>query len=221
VVSSRWSFAVMSEEEKYRKWLRAEEKRELSPAGIAEQNEGFLRRYRDFRRAADAIAVAWSRHPDVLKVMLIGSVAREPWKEVPRHNPYRRARIELWHECKDVDLALWLTDLSGLSELRRIKDNTLKDFRGELGGGVANHQIDTFVLEPETDRYLGRLCSFGTCPKGKRECRVPNCGTVAFLQQHEAFEWWPDTIATNPTLCLFDRITDRRSMAADLPLTAT
>ena len=34
-------------------WERQEEEYALSPAGIAEQNGGLLRRYREFRRAAD------------------------------------------------------------------------------------------------------------------------------------------------------------------------
>ena len=32
----------------------------------------------------------------------------------------------------------------------------------ESGIGVAHHQVDVFVLEPETYRYLGRLYYFGT-----------------------------------------------------------
>ena len=40
-------------------------------------------------------------------------------------------------------------------------------------------QHNVFVLEPGTDRYLGRLCIFGDCPKGKRECLVPGCGEKA------------------------------------------
>ncbi|MGE0666801.1 MAG: hypothetical protein AB7O49_09620 [Sphingomonadales bacterium] len=190
----------------------------VSLRDIAEENEHFLRRYRDFRRAADAVATAWSARSDVLKVVLIGSLARVPWKEVCRHNPYRRKGIELWHECKDVDLALWLTDLAGLDEIRRAKDRTLREFKGELGGGVANHQIDIFVLEPGSDRYLGRLCSFSTCPKQKLECLAPGCGAVRFLRQYDDFEWWPRTIASDPTLCLFDRATGARARAADLPL---
>ena len=40
-----------------------------------------------------------------------------------------------------------------------------------------------------TDRYLGRLCDFNACPKGKAECRVPGYGDVALLRQHEGFRW--------------------------------
>lgn len=34
-------------------WERREDERALSPAGIAGQNDGLLRRYREFRHAAD------------------------------------------------------------------------------------------------------------------------------------------------------------------------
>ena len=56
-----------------------EEDHPLSGRGI-EQNEGLLRRYREFRCGADAVAAAWRAHPEVLAVSLIGSVARAPWK---------------------------------------------------------------------------------------------------------------------------------------------
>jgi len=86
-------------------WESREEERALSPAGIAEQNKLLLRQYRRFRRAADAVTTAWQEHQEVAAVALIGSLAVAPSKEVPRFSPYSRARIALWHECKDVDLA--------------------------------------------------------------------------------------------------------------------
>ena len=162
--------------------------RPTSRAGIEEQNRLLLDHYRQFRIAADALAAALRSHPHVLAVSLIGSVARDPWKEVPRFTPYRRARIELWHECKDLDLALWLSDLSDLNGLRRKSAAALRELMDRRRIGVAAHQVDVFILEPGTDRYLGRLCSFNTCPKGKRECLVPGCGKTLFLRQHEEFE---------------------------------
>ena len=92
-----------------------EEAHPLSERGIERQNERLLRRYCDFRRGADAVTTAWRAHPEVIAVSLIGSVARAPWKEAPRFGPYRRARVALWHECKDVDLALWLDHLDSLA----------------------------------------------------------------------------------------------------------
>ena len=79
-----------------------EEDHPLSERGIEQQNEMLLRRYPEFRRSADAVAAAWRAHPEVIAVSLIGSVARAPCKEVPRFGPYRRARVALWHECKDL-----------------------------------------------------------------------------------------------------------------------
>lgn len=187
-------------------------------AEIAEDNRYLLRRYRDFRRAADAVAVAWRDHPEVTAVALVGSVAVAPWKEVPRFSPYRRAGVELWHECKDLDLALWLADLRDLDALRRAKNRALNGLHDEHQAGVASHQVDVFVLEPGSDRYLGRLCQFNRCPKGKPPCRVAGCGETAFLQQHDGFRWRPESLAEERSLRLFDRATGRLRHAADLPL---
>lgn len=192
--------------------------RPTSRAGIAEQNRILLDRYRVLRIAADAVAAAWRYHPHVLAVSLIGSVARDPWKEVPRFTPYRRARIELWHECKDLDLALWLSDLSELNVLRRKSAAALRELLEDRRIGVATHQVDVFILEPGTDRYLGRLCNFNACPKGKRECRVPGCGDTPFLRQHDEFEWWADNLAPGRAVRLFDRASGTVAAAADLPL---
>ena len=54
---------------------------------------------------------------EVQRVALFGSVARPLAREVPRFQSYRRLGIELLHECKDVDLAVWITDLAGLRDL--------------------------------------------------------------------------------------------------------
>lgn len=195
-----------------------EDRRALSPAGIAAQNDHLLRQYREFLRAADAVAAAWRNHRAVLAVALIGSLARPPWKEVPRFRPYRRAGIRLWHECKDVDLAIWLTCLDDLNGLRRMKDRALRTLFEQERLGVANHQIDTFIFEPVTNRYLGRLCGFNQCPRGKAECRAPGCGATKFLRQFEDFRWQPESLAEGRAVRLFDRATGETARAADLPL---
>jgi hypothetical protein len=195
-----------------------EDEHALSPAGIAEQNDGLLRRYRDFRRAADAVVAAWRNHPEVVAAALVGSLAVAPWKEVPRFAPYRRAQIALWHECKDVDLAVWLAYLRDLDGLRRAKDRALRELQAASGAGVASHQVDVFVLEPGSDRYLGRLCRFNRCPKGKTECLVSGCGATKFLQQHQDFRWQPESLAADRVLQLFDRTTGRLARATELPL---
>ena len=199
-------------------WDRQEEEHALSPTGIAEQNEHMLRRYREFRFAADAVAAAWRNRPELAAVALIGSVATAPRKEIPRFSAYRRAGVALWHECKDVDLAVWLTHLRDLDGLRRTKDKALRELYEARAAGVASHQMDVFVFDPGTDRYLGRLCQFNRCPKGKTECLVPGCGATQFLRQHEDFQLRPESLAADRVVGLFNRATGRFNRAADLPL---
>ncbi len=50
------------------KWERQEQEHALSPVGIAEQNRALLRRYREFRSAADAIVATWRDRPEVAAV---------------------------------------------------------------------------------------------------------------------------------------------------------
>lgn len=124
----------------------------------------------------------------------------------------------LWHKCKDADLAVWLTDLGDFDGLRRAKDLALQQLLEKAGIGVASHQLDGFILNPGTNRYLGRLCRFNRCPKGKRKCLVPGCGAAKFLQQHEEFRWRPESLAEDRMVRLFDRASGRLAHAADLPL---
>ncbi len=71
---------------------------------------------------------------------------------------------------------MWLTDLTILKSLQRARSQALNDLFAEHEIGVAHHQVDVFLIAPETDAYLGRLCNFGECPKGKPDCLVQDCG---------------------------------------------
>jgi hypothetical protein len=64
--------------------------------------------------------------------------------------------------------------------------------------------VDVFLFEPGSDRYLGRLCHFGVCPKHKPECRVEGCGKSSFLRQHEGFVFDPRSLERGRVV-LFDR----------------
>lgn len=150
-------------------------------ADIERENRSLLERQQQFRAAADAVTDAWTRLQAVQAVAIMGSVAKPLWKEVPRFREYRSRGIELWHECGDLDLAVWLDSLDHLDALRRARDRVLRQlFNGGSTFGIVGHQVDTFLFEPGSDRYLGRLCSFNQCPKGKRDCLVPGCGTTPF-----------------------------------------
>jgi hypothetical protein len=172
---------------------------------IAEENERMRRRQREFRLAADYVARAFAEFPEVQKVVLFGSVPVPLQKEVPRFREYRRAGIAIFHECKDVDLAVWLTDLGNLRALGKARGRAVNQLLAETGVGVAHHQVDVFVMEPETDRYLGRLCIFGECPKGKPECLVPGCGERLFLQKHANFTLRPEALESDRSVVLFER----------------
>ena len=149
-----------------------------------------LRRQCLFRWAAQSIAVAMSKLPEVQKVAAFGAVARSLEMEVPRFREFRRHRIEVLHECADLDLAVWTTGLSALKELKRAMSRGLSFVQDTPYGGVAHHQVDVHVFDAERGDYRGRLCIFGQCPKpGKRECLVPGCGAQPFLQQFEKYSF--------------------------------
>lgn len=202
-----------------RKEEEERERQALTPEGIAEENKSMLLRYFEFRCAADAVVEAWRQHPDVLAISLIGSLARAPWKEVPRFSPYRQKRIKIWHECGDVDFAMWLSKTDDLGTLRKLKARTLVQFRTTRGGGVASHQVEAAILEPRTNRFLGWLCEFNQCPKpNKRACLVPGCGKELFLRQFRHYKWRPKVLADDRCIPLFDRSSNLRRKAALLPL---
>jgi hypothetical protein len=92
---------------------------------IEEQNRYLLERQRQFRVAADVVTEAWMAFSEIEAVAVIGSVAKPLWKEIPRFSEFRRARIEVWHECSDLDLALWIDRQDRLGEIRRAGDRAL------------------------------------------------------------------------------------------------
>ena len=130
-------------------------------AAIEEQNRFLLERQRQFRLAADVVVQAWMDFPEVWAVAVIGSVAKPVWKEVPRFSEFRREGIEVWHECGDLDLALWIDGQHRLGQLRRAASLALRRaYEAGVGVSVSGSQLDVFRFEPGSDRHLGRLCSF-------------------------------------------------------------
>ena len=176
-----------------------------------------LERQARFRLAADVVTEAFTHFPEVEAVALIGSVARPLWREVPRFSPFRQQRAEIWHECKDVDLAVWLSRLDRLQQLNRARNLSVQRIHAETGYGVANHEVEIFILEPGSNRYLGRLCKFAQCPKGKRACAVPGCGREAFLQQHEDFVFWVNALDEDRIMRLYNRHDGIIRRAAETP----
>ncbi|MDP3938091.1 MAG: hypothetical protein Q8R92_08135 [Deltaproteobacteria bacterium] len=111
---------------------------ETAPAEetTAEENRLLVRRRNDFRLAADRIAEALSAIPSVRRVVLFGSVAAPLEKEVPRFREFRRAGIALWHECKDIDLIVWVANLDNLKVLQRARSQALNDLLRDMDVGA-------------------------------------------------------------------------------------
>ena len=72
---------------------------------VAEEDRRMLARQASFRRAAEVVTAELAMVPEVRAITLFGSVARPLEREVPRFQPFRHHRIEVLHECKDIDLA--------------------------------------------------------------------------------------------------------------------
>jgi hypothetical protein len=187
-------------------------------AAIEQQNQILLRRQREFRLAADVVTDAWMAFAEVRAVAVIGSVAKVLWKEIPRFSDFRRAGIEVWHECGDLDLALWIDSQERLGSLRRAAAHALRAaFERGAGTSVVSQQLDVFMIEPGSDRYLGRLCSFNACPKDKRDCLVPGCGAIPFSKVIAEFRPWADLLEPARYAMLYKRGAGRLRSALDLP----
>ena len=190
-------------------------------AAIEDQNRYLVKHQRHFRMAADVVTDAWAAFPEVAAVAVIGSVAVALWKEVPRFREFRRQGIEVWHECSDLDLALWIDSQHRLGELRRAAATALRTaFEAGAGVSVVSQQLDVFLIEPGSDRYLGRLCYFNQCPKGKPQCLVPGCGAIPFNKRVDGFEPAADLLAPAGHAMLYRRGVGRLRSALDLPTVA-
>jgi hypothetical protein len=180
--------------------------RPLSEKDIEDQDTLMLRRQCLFRWAAESIARAMSEVAEVKKVAAFGAVARPLGREIPRFREYRRRRIEVLHECADLDLAVWMTGFDQLKNLKRAMGQGLSSVQNTPYGGVASHQVDVHLFAAESNAYRGRLCYFKECPKpGKRECFVPHCGAQPFLRQFAQYRFDPARFKSDPTVVLYDR----------------
>ena len=188
-------------------------------SAIEDQNRYLLNRQREFRIAADVVSDALARLAEVEAVAVIGSVAQTLWKEVPRFSEFRRAGIEVWHECGDLDLAVWVDDQQRLGAIRRsISQPLQRAFQSSKGISVVSHQVDVFLFEAGSRTYSGRLCRFAQCPKGKRECLAPGCGAVPYNQVLPEFKPWPDLLSGADDAMLYRRGHGRLRSALDLPV---
>jgi hypothetical protein len=180
--------------------------RRPSAKAIVKENEGMLARQAQFRTAAEYVAAAFAEVPAVRRVALFGSVASPLAEEIPAYGRFRMHRMPVLHECKDVDLAVWLEDYGCLKAIQKARGQALNYLYGLRQIGVAHHQVDVFIIDAATGDYAGNLCCFGTCPKGKEDCWVSGCGDTPFLKKYERFTFHKDAaLSPAKSVVLFDR----------------
>jgi hypothetical protein len=173
----------------------------LNRRKIAEQNHRMLQRQQMFRLAADYVARALAGIPKVQKVVLFGSVANALDSTAAR----REGSIAVWHECDDVDLAVWLSGADDVKSLDIACRDALAALAEERQVEVAAGKLDVVLLESDRDRYLGHLCAADECPKGLDECGVPGCGKVPWLRRQGGFALRPEALAADRSILLFQR----------------
>jgi hypothetical protein len=192
-----------------------------TPQETEEQNAMMLRRQRNLRAAAEYVARELALFPEVVRVAMFGSVTQPLKKEIPRFSQFQRHRVPVWHECNDVDLAVWTTDLSRLKNLQKARGRALNLALCERDIGVPHFQVDVHILEPGTDRYRGRLCDYGECPKAHKEaCLVDGCGAQPFLRQFRDYTFDRGEFWDAPKEILFERDPSSESRPRDLRRTA-
>lgn len=93
----------------------------------------------------------------------------------------------------------------GRHEIRRTIAHALTDLLRREDIGVAHHQVETALFEPGTDRYLGLVCFYGQCPKGKPPCLATGCGEPAFVRQVDGYERSVDAVDWDTAVTLWER----------------
>jgi hypothetical protein len=73
------------------------------------------------------------------------------------------------------------------------------------------------LIEPGSERYLGRLCEFNQCPKGKMDCLAPGCGAIPFNKVIQDFVPGADLLAPVQHAMLYERGRGKLRSALDLP----
>ena len=105
-----------------------------------------------------------------------------------------------------------------LGSLRRAAASALRAaFERGAGTSVVSQQLDVFLIEPVSDRYLGRLCYFNACPKDKRDCMAPGCGAIRFNKVVDGFKQRTELLEPARHGMLFERGKGRLRSALDLP----
>jgi hypothetical protein len=159
---------------------------------IDEQEGLLLRRQRLFRWAAQVIAIALSELPEVQKLAAFGAASQPLRREEPRLRKFRRHAIDLPHECADLDLAVWLTDLSRLKSLKNAMARGLALTQDTPYGGVAHQQVDMHVFDFANGEYGAACALLGNVPS------LESANATSRVAEHNRFCNSSVTMASTP-----------------------
>ncbi|MFN0075021.1 MAG: hypothetical protein ACKVY0_00970 [Prosthecobacter sp.] len=188
---------------------RIEESEKNTPVSYGEiydEDRRMLRHQEDFRRAARLLSKNLEAMPEVTKVVLFGSTALPLWKEVPRFSRLRSRRIKIYHECSNIDLAIWVTTTARANDIRKLAPavvNEQVDNDDHLS--VAHHHYSMHLIDHRSANYLGMVCHYNQCPKRKEPCRVPGCGAQKFVRILPGFKLKPERLHSHNSQTLFVR----------------
>ncbi len=193
-------------EEMDRRIRESEQTTPVSYGEIYEEDQHMLKRQEDFRKAARLLTQKLSIMPEVTKVVLFGSTALPLWKEVPRFQRLRTRHIKIYHECANIDLAIWVTTTSRASDIRKLAPATVNDLlANDRHLSVAQHHFSMHLIDQATGRYLGMVCHYNQCPKHKPACQVPGCGSQKFVQIIPGYQLKPARLKSHNSQTLFVR----------------
>ncbi|TAL39025.1 MAG: hypothetical protein EPN93_02825 [Spirochaetes bacterium] len=175
--------------------------------GLAIEQENARRRtlQEHFRAAAEEIARAFAGIDSVVRIVLFGSVASELSKEVPADHRFAGSGPVFLHQCRDVDLAVWMDPNHPMKDLQRRRVEALRRLLELHAIGIPHHRVDVYILDGRDGSYRGRLCDFRKCPAGKFVCEIKDCGSIPFLRVHEGFVFDSGVFARRPHVVLLDR----------------
>lgn len=162
---------------------QSEQDTPVSYGEIYEEDQRMLKHQEDFRKAARLLTRHLADMDEVQKIVLFGSTALPLWKEVPCFSRLRERRIKIYHECHNIDLAIWVTSTARADDMRRLTSHTVNELLdNDVHLSVAHHHFCMHLVDQATGRYLGMVCHYNKCPKQKEACRVPGCGAQKFVQ---------------------------------------
>jgi cupin 2 domain-containing protein len=183
----------------------------LIDAVESEYDKSALRRYQGFLHAALKLAERLSEFPEVERIALFGSLAKPPFRESYR---YKR-RIWAFHEPKDIDMAIWLSSLKNLKVMRRTIA-TLAESVAKKAPGICAGNVELFVFDSKSSKYLGRVCHYKHCPYNDANCRVDGCGKPSHLKIASDFMLYPDAVSRINSQLLFERTSTNLAPASNL-----